>query len=886
MTAARRAQALGGGGGAPTPLDLVASERIARLRRRYQEEVPRISIQRARLYTESWRATEGRGLPPAVRVAEAMRHVYEHTDQHIDPDDRLVGGWSEHFLGWPIDIERGLFNGVFRVELTRPAMLWHQTRSYARFAWFLLRHRTPREIVRIARAGRSLGPSPINVGLKTLSEREVNPYRIDPAERRELQRNILPYWRGRTAADRVQAALEGSEGLFRGDMQAFQAAVPAVPSQQGTIVSLAAVIATYQGHIVQDFDQVLRRGLAAMLGDVRAEAAKAADHPHRDHEVGERERAFLRSQELALEGMIAWAERLADAVDRARDRAGDPQHRAELERTLAIVRKVPVRPATTFREAIQALWAVRTALEIAHPTNVHSLGRLDQTLWPFYERDLREGRLTREEARELVEELLLKVMTQNMRPESNILGNFYLRYEGSTPVTLSGQLADGRDATNDLTYVVLEAAGRSRSITSVVVRVHGGTPEALLDRVSEILHSGSSNLSLMSDDVFVPALERYGFEADDARNYAITGCTDAVVPGKTGGAGFAGLLLARVLDMALRDGDAMTLAGLVRGVGPRTGEPEELATFDDLLEAFHRQAAEAIRVNVEASRLRDEVFAEHYPAPCISAFIGGCLDERRDVTRGGARYDLSGMNIINSVANVVDSLYVIKRLVYEERRLTLRQIVRAVDADFVGHEALLAAIRQVEGKWGNGCAESDALARQVMTRVFEEVERHRSFRQDAPWASFVNSMTSHTMDGRISAATPDGRRAATPFAASCNPYNVERAGLTGVLRSVAALDMSPVLGCAVNVRLHPSAIGTTPATRRKWTALLRAYFQMGGAQLQPTVASAEMLRAALRDPESHRELIVKVGGYSTYFVGLGREIQDEVISRCQHEAAA
>ncbi len=190
-------------------------------------------------------------------------------------------------------------------------------------------------------------------------------------------------------------------------------------------------------------------------------------------------------------------------------------------------------------------------------------------------------------------------------------------------------------------------------------------------------------------------------------------------------------------------------------------------------------------------------------------------------------------------------------------------------------------ILAVDGKWGNGNPETDTLARTLTTRLFEETYLHETFKGGIV-APFINSMTSHTFDGRVSLATPDGRKAAKPYAASCNPYNVDTRGLTGVLVSVAALDFTHVLGCAVNVRLHPSAVGRSAEARRKYLSLIRTYFKLGGEQLQPTVASTELLKRAQSEPGSYRDLIVKVGGYSAYFVDLGREIQDEIISRSEH----
>jgi pyruvate-formate lyase len=259
----------------------------------------------------------------------------------------------------------------------------------------------------------------------------------------------------------------------------------------------------------------------------------------------------------------------------------------------------------------------------------------------------------------------------------------------------------------------------------------------------------------------------------------------------------------------------------------------------------------------------------------------GCLDNKRDVTEGGAIYDLEGILFMNSIANVVDSLYVIKKLVFERKAFGFRQLIEAIDHNFVGYEDIHRMITGLGGKWGNGNQESDGLARDLTKRLFEDTYRYKTFK-GGPFAPFINSMTSHTFDGRVSLATPDGRKAAKPYAASCNPYNVDNRGLTGVLTSVAALDFTDVLGCAVNVRLHPSAIGETKESRKKYASLITTYFKLGGEQLQPTVASTEVLRSAQNQPEQYRDLIVKVGGYSAYFVDLGREIQDEIISRSEH----
>jgi formate C-acetyltransferase len=285
---------------------------------------------------------------------------------------------------------------------------------------------------------------------------------------------------------------------------------------------------------------------------------------------------------------------------------------------------------------------------------------------------------------------------------------------------------------------------------------------------------------------------------------------------------------------------------------------------------------------VKGSNLRDDLYAKYLPAPYISAFMDGCLESHKDVTEGGAKYDLSGISFINSIANLTDSLYVIKRLIFDEKETTFSELIRAIDYNYKGYETLHQKIMKVKGKWGNGYEQVDALARTVATRLFEDTYKYRSYRGGV-FVPYMISMTTHTIDGRISIATPDGRLAATPYAASCNPYNVEENGLTAVLKSIACIDFQDVLGCAVNVKFHPTAIGLKNENREKWAALMRGYFELGGQQIQPTVVSAEMLREAQENPREYSGLIVKVGGYSAYFCELGIEIQNEVIARTEHK---
>lgn len=849
-----------------------SSDRISRLRHRYQTGPAYISIERAKFYTRSWEQTERDGTPLPVRVALAMQNVYENMTHYLDPDDRIAGYWTEFFLGVPIDIERGVFNSVFESEVNKVSMLKFRAGSIAKGLVYMVRKGALPEFIKNQKITKAAGAQPLNMDLKTMSERKINPYRIQRDDEYYLLNHLLPYWKGRSLVDVLEKET-GRADLYSGDMYDFMLAVPGNTSRQVLMLSTCASIATYQAHVILDYEKILREGLVKMRADVAAKL----DDPGLDP----KQREFLESVKIAFDGVMIFARRLAERIERELTAVGNEARKAELSKMLDICRKVPFGPAETFREAIQSMWTVKTAVEVAHPVYLSCFGRIDQNLYPYYRKDIDRGNITREEARELLNELLLKIMSHNIRPESNILSNFYHRYLGSMPITLGGVSRDGEDASNELTYLFIEAAHQSKAITNVSVRISPKTPDELLLKIADALREGTSSFSLFGDDINIEAMMRRGFSLEDARDYAVMGCVETTCPGKTGAMSANALQLSRLLDITLRNGDSKILAGTIKGDGLRTGDPDTFRTFDDFIDALQKQAAYFIGKIVAGSDLRDKLFERIQPAPYLSAFVDGCIDNKKDLTAGGCRYELSGISFVNSIANMTDSLYVIKKLIFEDRKYSFRELLDAIDNNYVGYEKILSDIKKLEGKWGNGNPETDNLARDVMKRMFAETYKYRSYK-GGPFVAYVISMITHTIDGRLSIASLDGRPAATPYAASCNPYNVDRSGVTATLRSVAALPFEDVMGCAVNVKFHPTGIGENPEARAKWVSLIKTYFQLGGSQIQPTVVSSEMLRDAQSRPEMHRDLIVKVGGYSTYFVDLGREIQEEIIGRTEH----
>ena len=851
-----------------------ACERIKRIRRRLLDDIPLISIERAKLYTEKWKETQNKGLPLGVRVALSMKNVLENMTLYIDPDDRIAGKWTENFIGIPVDIERGIWNKVFEIELDAKTMKKYMKESNKNYMSYMIRKIGPDGLRELLENTKKIGAPITTLGTDTLEERKINPYTIKEEDKKLLLTELIPYWKEKTLADILEEEYANSE-VYTGEAYEFLSHLPLKTAQNDIVISPCAVIGVWQGHLVLDFETILRKGLLTMRKEIQDEIEKNKD-------LTDVQKDFLHSIEITLEAVIIYSRRLAEKMKEELNKSNNDDRRKVLSDMYETCKRIPSYPPTTFREAVQLFWIVKTTVDLAIPFNVHGPGRLDQLFFPFYSSDIKKDLISREEARELLEELVLNIMSHNIRPYSNAVSDFSQRFEGSEPVKLGGLNEEGEDVTNDLTYLLLEAADRSKASLNFAVRFHDKSSEELYMKVTEIQYNGYSSISVLNDNVCIEALKKRGITEKDANAYSITGCVDMCSPGKTGGIGFSALLLCRTLDMTLRNGNCLTIGGLVNDVGLKTGIPDNFNTFDEFLDAFYQQISFVIQKIVEATTIRDRLFANYFPAPFISAFMRGCFKTKKDVTQGGAYYDAEGILIMNSIANMVDSLFVIKKLIFEQKKFTFKELIKAIDNNFTNkYKKIHKMILELEGKWGNGNPECDELAREVTTQIFEETYNYKTYRGGV-YAPFIISMTSHTYDGRIGIATPDGRLAGKPFAASCNPYNVEKNGPTGVMRSVAALDFKHVCGCAVNIRMHPSGIGKTREARKKWISLIKTYYSLGGQQLQPTVVSTEVLKAAQQNPEPYRNIIVKVGGYSAYFTDLGKEIQDEIISRTEH----
>jgi len=775
-------------------------ERTERLRARFLHSEREVCPERARYLTDSYRQTEGQ--PAVLRQAKALRHILNHLTVHIEPDELLVGSLTG----------RPLAAGVY------PECLGH----------------------------RILGE------LATLETRQVNPFRVRPAVRRELE-EILPYWRGKTLEDRARAlwSLQVAE--------AFDRIAPFIITEIGGIA-----------HQLLNHEKVLRLGLEGIMVEARERRNKG---------TGEQD-GFYEAVEEACRGVIEWAERYAAEAERQAREERNAARRKELETIAEVCRHVPARPARTFHEALQSVLFVHLAAQMESYEAAVSLGRIDQFLYPSYAADLQAGRLNREGARELLECFYLKLSTSLPLFDSDTS----VAFSGLTAwanAVVGGMDAAGRDATNDLSYLAIEAMERMRTPQpNFGVRLHAGTPREFRERVCQAIAGGIGNLQIFNDEAVVAALVNRDIPLAAARDYGVIGCVEPAVPGCSFTSSDAALFnLGLCLELALNDGRGRLIT---EPLGVATGDPRRFTSMDDVVEAYRRQVAQLVRLMVEGLEALARVHAAHKPTPFVSAFTDDCLLRGKDVTAGGARYNFTGVQGVGT-ATVGDSFAALERLVFQEKRVTMDELLRALDDDFEGREPLRQLLLNHAPKYGNDDDRADYWARLAAEIYCREVEKYANYRGGS-YQPGLYSVTTHVVFGLMVGATPDGRHARAPLSQGVSPaQGRDRRGPTAALRSVSKLNHRLVSnGLALNQRINPKGLvgERGPAILN---GLLGGYLALGGMHLQWEIVDKATLLAAQERPEEYRDLVVRVAGYSALFTDLSRAVQDEIISRMEHE---
>jgi len=612
-------------------------------------------------------------------------------------------------------------------------------------------------------------------------------------------------------------------------------------------------------HMAIDNEKLLAIGVEGFIKEIQDRLASLdASNPD-----AQEARDFYRACTIALEGVIALAQRYAAEARRLAAKENRKRRRAELERIAEVCERVPAKPARDFWEAVQSVWFLHLAFRAE--VGLMSVGRPDQYLYPFYEADRRSGRLSRQQARTLLQCWFIKLNELFTLPQGLIVG---------------GQDAEGRECSNRLSHLMLEAAEGLRMVNpSIAVAWNGRTPRPLMLRAARMMARGLGHPAIFNDEVIIPGLVQAGVAERDARRYIHSTCVE-ITPVACSNIWIAHgyINLAKALELALHDGtDPVT----GETAGPRTGAPECFRSLDDLIAAYQAQLAEMIRRNAEYMDEARNRARRQQRQPLLSPFVHDCLERGKDLSNGGGRYNFTYPQAVGS-ANVVDSLMVIKHFVFDTKQLTLPQLVEICDRDYQGAEDWRLRFVNHPAKWGNDLDEVDALARRLVEFWYSEVTKYTNPLGGQYRPGFL-CFIYHGIFGKQTGATPDGRRALTPLADSMGAVQGrDRNGPTALLCSVNRLDFVPANGGMVlNLKFSPSAVRGAQGAE-KLCDLLETYLRNGGFQVQVNVVDKETLIDAKRHPERWRGLVVRVGGYCDYFTALDPALQDELIARTEH----
>lgn len=692
--------------------------------------------------------------------------------------------------------------------------------------------------------------------LDRLATRSNTPFLVSDETKRILRAEVFPYWRGRQVSDRLLEAVPPE--LWKAD-------------QRGLVYHYWRTRTI--GHINAGYGKVLAKGFEGIIQDVQASLSRLDD---RGPEALDK-RQFLESVAMACEAAMTLAGRYATEALRLAAATPDPERRMELERTAAVLARVPAKPAATFQEALQAFWITQLMLNLETDGHAFGPGRFDQYLYPYYRHSIDSGELTPDQAQELLECLWVKLDEITVAKDSGEAqtSSSYPEFQNTN---IGGLTRQGRDAVNDVSYMCLDALehtllpqpGLSAQIASTTA------PKFLL-RCCEVLRLGTGMPAMFNSDSLVLGMVNRGKTLGDARDSSLNGCVATYCDGLDRMASTGYFNIAKALELALNDG-ADRLTG--EQLGPRTGDPRAFASFDQVVEAFRTQVEHGVAGKVRYDDIVRTMYARHCPVPFTSAVIDDCIRDGVDWHAGGSRYKIATMSGV-AVGTVADALAGIRKQVFEDRTATMAELIDALDRDWDGHELLRSRLVNKTPHFGNDEEAADALAVLAQDIFCSAVERHRDCQGARYWVDLLPT-TSHIALGELTGATPDGRRAKAWLSEGVSPVQGhDRKGPTAATRSVAKLDHARTNGTLLNVRLNPSAV-KEDRDLHKLAALIRAYFAQGGFHMQFNIVDRKVLQDAMARPEEHRNLLIRVAGYSDYFTLLSPEIQQEILSRTEH----
>lgn len=701
----------------------------------------------------------------------------------------------------------------------------------------------------------------VNEEMDSFESRNQDPYHIEQTAINALRKEIFPYWKGQSLEDTFLSRINPETAKILID-------TGIIDNDSKWRNAVGEITADYQ-------DIIFRKGFGGLKQDaltklqtldpITAEGLEKSD--------------FYQSAILVCDGIITLARRYSEQAASLAQSETDSIRKDELLEIARICRKVPEHPPENFYEAMQTIWFTQLGSILSENSLALNLGRFDQYMYPYYADDVKSGSITAEKAQELIEALWIKLSEWVWAISSNT-AKFFAGYNSFQNLTVGGRTRDGRDATNELSYMCLQATENVKTHQpGLSVRIHPDSPDEFLLAVCKLISAGTGFPAVHNDRVGSAMLLAAGLSPEDARDWSNCGC---VVPHfrKVGEwTSAVSINLAAAIEYALNNGKSR-ITGKDMGLAEK--HLSEFKSYEEVKAAFFKQLSNLIKHSVIGSITAQQIHAEMVPRPYLSMLVDGCMEKGKDLSKGGAKYNVGPVLTGIGVADSANSLAMIKKLVFEEQRYSLEEIGQALAANWEGYEELRQAALGCP-KYGNDDDYVDLIAVEI-TEFYHKQIRSYSDYFGSPFNSAFMGISNYIPAGSVIGATPDGRKAKSPLTEGVSPHaGTDLTSPTAAMRSVAKINHDIHSGgTLMNVKFAPELL-KSERNLRNLAAIIRAYFALGAFHVQFNVISTETLRKAQERPEEYKDLLVRVAGYSTQFVNLSREAQDAIIERTTYE---
>jgi len=672
-----------------------------------------------------------------------------------------------------------------------------------------------------------------------------------------LRQKVIPYWKNKAMYDYI---IDSMEKTWKKALE--------------NDVFTEYMISRAPGHVNLD-DKVITKGLLGIKKDVKNSLEKI------DYTSPEcyRQMQELRAMEIVIDAAMTFAQRYALKAEELAEKESDAARKNELKKIVEVCGRVPAHPARSFHEALQSYWFTHLITLLEVNNWAIGPGRFDLYMYPFYKNDLDNGKITRAQAEELLQCLWVKFNNAVAPAKETKTANMSATYNDFALLNVGGLNEKGLDAVNDLSYLILDVIKEMKLIQpNAAVLVSEKTPKLFLRKAVEVIKEGFGQPAVFNADLIVQELLNKGKSLTDARLGGPNGCVTVNACGKENMASTGYMNLVKILEITLND-----------EVNPKTGQKiglrnkSELSSFDEILKAYKRQLAYFAKIKMKANNLIDMIYAQKMPVPFLSVLIDDCVKNGKDFHAGGARYNMSYIQGVG-LGTLSDSLAAIKKVVFDDRMISLNDLIKALKNNFKGYEQLQQYLLHKVPKYGNDDDYADTIMKSAVDIYYETLNDLPSSRGGRYGINMLPT-TVHVYFGSVTGATPDGRSAGKPVSDGISPaQGSDRQGPTSVIKSASKMDQGRFCGTLLNQKFSPQALQTSQDLD-KLASLIRTYFKLNGHHIQFNIIDAATLKKAQEDPDEYRNLIVRVAGYSDYFVNLSKELQNEIISRTEHKCA-